>query len=63
MSFDAFLEIFNTLYSVDLVGGDHDLGKKSRSSLKKKKHPAGEAAGSKEGRCEGSWGGEGCGGR
>ena len=76
MSVDAFLEIFNTLYAVDGVGiGDQDGEKSSpqqqqqkKKKKKKKKEGSGgasgeEPAGSREGRCEGSWGGDGCGGR
>lgn len=84
MDVDAFLEVFNTLYGVDLTGGEPELSpeqakKAKRLQTAKKKNTTASAssassvfaaidesapgAGSKEGRLQGSWEGEGCGGR
>ena len=77
MDVDAFLEIFNTLYAVDLTGGDAataaaaagpmNASKKTNLPTATSSLPPGAAAeagrGSREGRCQGSWEGEGCGGR
>lgn len=70
MDHDAFLEVFNTLYAVDMSGNNAEefpLDRKATDKDKKGEKQAGAegggVAGSREGRCEGSWGGEGCGGR
>eukprot|EP00903_Cladosiphon_okamuranus_P013365 g12456.t1 len=71
MEMDAFLEVFNTLYAVDLTGG---AAAATGSQGAKRADPgsralgcssphAGALAGSREGYCQGSWEGEGCGGR
>eukprot|EP00752_Nemacystus_decipiens_P009768 g8724.t1 len=69
MEIDAFLEVFNTLYAVDLTGGAAAAGQEAakRASPSSSKASASSSlhagAGSKEGYCQGSWEGEGCGGR
>lgn len=72
MHLDAFLEIFNTLYAVNVMGGVEvqpaDATKKLEASESKKASTSAgaishTAVSSREGRCEGSWEGEGCGGR
>lgn len=75
MDVDAFLQVFNTLYAVDLTGGAAAAAAGPKQANKKISRPAspspsaGAAAdcvagsGSREGRCQGSWEGEGCGGR
>lgn len=76
MDVDAFLEVFNTLYAVDLTGGAAAAAAAGQMQATKKisraaspSPSAGTAAdcvtgsGSREGRCQGSWEGEGCGGR
>ena len=80
MEVDAFLEVFNTLYAVDLTGGDAaasaaaggerakaaksaNLGSSSSRASSSSSSSLHAGAGSREGYCQGSWEGEGCGGR
>jgi len=75
MDIDAFLEVFNTLYAVDLTGGAATAAGGLMQATKKISRPASPTpstcaaadivtgSGSREGRCQGSWEGEGCGGR
>lgn len=83
MEIDTFLKVFNTLYGVDLTGGETVLSpeeaKKARQLQRGRKKSTTTSAcsssmpsaidegvpgaGSKEGRLQGSWEGEGCGGR
>lgn len=67
MEVDAFLEVFNTLYAVDLTGGAAAGPKAGMRANPGSKASASSSLrandGSKEGYCQGSWGGEGCGGR
>lgn len=65
MDLDAFLEVFNTLYAVDLVG-DAEEKSSTKTTQKEKSGSTGKATevvALREGYCEGSWEGEGCGGR
>lgn len=65
MDLDAFLEVFNTLYAVSLVGDVDADSLKGKAKKKNTPSPAAQATvfGSREGRCEGVWEKEGCGGR
>lgn len=67
MEVDAFLEVFNTLYAVDLTGGaaaEPQAAKRANPSSKASaSSPSHAGVGSREGYCQGLWEGEGCGGR
>lgn len=75
MDEDAFLEVFNTLYAVDLgtdtprdsavrgINSRVSATEDKRAAVCKRATAQHAASDPQEGRCGGSWGGENCGGR